>query len=143
MKSCDTCKWNDPTDYDCLNTKISDCCEPRYEGWEPIEETLAERACPTATIKQNNYHKIAKEIADLVEEKNKAYGNAAGECHLFLELLYPVCVPVEEYKNMLFLVRLWDKIKRISTDKDVFGEDPCKDIMGYCLQKLNNETKEF
>lgn len=90
---------------------------------------------------ENSYNKIAKEVADIVEQKNKTYGNAAGECNLFLELLYPDGVSVKDYKNMLFLVRLWDKIKRIATDKDAFGEEPEKDIIGYCLQKLKNEIE--
>jgi len=86
---------------------------------------------------KNNYKQIAEEIADLVIEKQKAYGNSFGEAESFLRLLYPDGIPVEKYKDMLTLVRIWDKIKRIATDKDALGESPYNDIMGYCLLALN------
>ncbi len=34
---------------------------------------------------------------------------------------------------MLALVRIFDKMKRIATQKDAFGESPFKDIAGYGL----------
>lgn len=86
---------------------------------------------------KNNYKQIAEEIANLVTEKQKAYGNSFGEAEAFLKLLYPDGIPVEKYKDMLTLVRIWDKIKRIATDKDALGESPYNDIMGYCLLALN------
>ena len=85
----------------------------------------------------DSYREIAQGIAELVIEKQKAYGNSFGEADQFLKLCYPNGVPVEKYKDMLTLVRIWDKIKRIATDRDALGESPYRDIVGYCLLALN------
>ena len=65
------------------------------------------------TIKQKGgglYREIAQDIAELVIEKQKAYGNSFGEADQFLRLCYPDGVQVEKYKDMLYLERIGDKI---------------------------------
>lgn len=44
---------------------------------------------------------------------------------------------------MLAIVRVFDKMMRIATDKDAFGEDPWRDIAGYAilLHGLNQDEK--
>ena len=85
------------------------------------------------------YHKIAREIADLVVQKQAAYGNSFGKAKEFIKILYPDGIPVERYGDMLTLVRIWDKIMRIATSKDALGESPYADILGYCLLALKEE----
>lgn len=70
-------------------------------------------------------------IGELVEEKNTAYGSAFADSARFLELLYPSGVPLSAYTDVLLMVRIFDKMKRIATAKDAFGEDPFRDIAGY------------
>ena len=79
------------------------------------------------------YKRIATSIGALVDAKNEAYGDSFRECRDFLLLLYPHGVPVDQYENMLAIVRTWDKIKRIATHKDAFGENPWRDIAGYAI----------
>jgi len=93
--------------------------------------------------KPNNYKEIAKEIANLVAEKQKFYGNSWGKSEEFLQILYPEGVPVSSYQDMLTIVRIFDKLMRIATDKDALGESPYGDIMGYCLLALNNQDNNI
>ena len=97
-----------------------------------IEEVLV-------VVEQNNYKQIATQVAQLVTAKQKAYGNSWGRSKEFLEILYPDGVPVEKYQDMLTIVRIFDKLMRIATDKDALGESPYQDILGYCLLALNNK----
>ena len=81
----------------------------------------------------NPFLQIASEIGKLVDEKNKAYGDSFAKTGEFLRLLYPDGIPPEKYGDALCLVRIWDKMKRIATDKDALGESPYRDIAGYAL----------
>lgn len=79
------------------------------------------------------YEKLGTEIGKLVDEKNKAYGNSFGETQKFLKLLYPNGIEIKDYSDMLCIVRIFDKLKRIATNKDALGEDPYRDLVGYGL----------
>lgn len=81
------------------------------------------------------YESIGTKIGQLVDEKNKAYGDSFNKCSEFLELLYPMGVDCEQYSDMLAIVRIFDKLMRIATDKDAFGENPWSDIGGYSILK--------
>jgi len=87
-------------------------------------------------ISESDYHVIAREIADLVLQKQAAYGDSFGQAGDFLLLLYPGGIPTEKYADMLTIVRIFDKLKRIATDRDALGESPYGDILGYCLLSL-------
>jgi hypothetical protein len=78
------------------------------------------------------YKALGQKIGELVDEKNAAYGdfNAAGE---LLKSLYPNGIKVEQYGDMLCVVRILDKLRRIATDRDALGESPYQDIAGYGL----------
>jgi len=79
------------------------------------------------------YEELGKQIGALVDEKNKAYGDSFGQVGKFLEILYPNGIPVSAYTDALCIVRIFDKLKRIATNKDAFGESPYRDIAGYAL----------
>ena len=81
----------------------------------------------------NKFMPIAVKIAELVQEKNIAYGDAAGKSVEYLKLLYPDGVRPEQYQNMLLLVRDFDKNMRIATDEDALGESPWGDKAGYAI----------
>lgn len=80
---------------------------------------------------------IAHEVAELVEQKNRAYGSSFATAGPMLRLLYPDGVPPEKYADALLLVRLWDKMMRIATDRDALGEDPWRDILGYAILAIS------
>jgi len=82
------------------------------------------------------YTELAERIGKLVDEKNAAYGSSFDQAGDFLKLLYPDGIPVDSYTDMLCVVRIFDKLKRIATRKDAFGESPYGDIVGYGLLGL-------
>lgn len=75
----------------------------------------------------------AAEVAKLVEEKQAAYGDSFGKAGSVLQLLYPNGIAHEQFPDALTVVRVVDKLFRIATRKDAFGESPWNDIMGYAL----------
>lgn len=77
------------------------------------------------------YEQIGQTIGKLVDEKNKAYGSSFDKAGDYLKLLYPDGVKPEQYKDALLLVRIFDKLMRIATNKDALGENPYQDIAGY------------
>lgn len=79
------------------------------------------------------YEKLGKEIGGLCDKKNEAYGDSFSQVGKFLEILYPNGIPVSAYTDALCIVRIFDKLKRIATDKDAFSESPYRDIGGYAL----------
>lgn len=85
---------------------------------------------------------IAKEIGELVTEKNRAYGDSFSGSGDFLRLLYPNGVQPEQYTDMLLLVRMYDKMKRIATHKDAFGENPFQDLTGYGILGVSIHQKD-
>jgi hypothetical protein len=81
----------------------------------------------------STYMRLAKEIAVTVAEKQEAYGESFYKAGEILSLLYPNGILPEQYDDMLCVVRIIDKLFRIATDKDAFGESPYRDIAGYAL----------
>jgi hypothetical protein len=78
-----------------------------------------------------SYLEIATQIGHTVTAKNVAYGNSFAKTGDFLRLLYPEGIQPDQYDDALLLVRIFDKIMRIATDNDAFGESPYSDIVGY------------
>ncbi len=89
----------------------------------------------------SKYEKLGTEIGQLVDRKNKVYGNSFNEAGEFLKILYPEGVNPESYQDMLCVVRIFDKLKRIATDKDALGESPFADIAGYGLLGLETSLR--
>lgn len=77
------------------------------------------------------YEELGAEIGALVAEKNRAYGSSFQTAGDALSLLYPQGVRPEQMRDALLLVRIWDKMMRIATARDAFGESPYRDIAGY------------
>lgn len=98
---------------------------------------------PTPTPELGQYEKLALEIGSLVQSKNKTYGSAFDKAGEFLSVLFPNGVPVDRYKDMLCLVRMFDKMMRISTSEfegtDEKREEAYRDLAGYSLLGLNSE----
>lgn len=89
-----------------------------------------------------SYEKLAQDIGRLVDEKSRAYGDSAGVAGEFFKLLFPDGIPVSQYNNVLLFARMFDKIKRIATDRDSFNEDPFNDLVGYALLGAAARKKE-
>ena len=85
------------------------------------------------------FEKIGTDIGKLVDQKNAAYGSSFEKSEQILQVLYPEGIKPGQYKDMLAITRIVDKLFRIATDKDAFGENPFKDIAGYGILGINNK----
>lgn len=93
-------------------------------------EMLRERA-NESRLSVSDFERVGTAIGQLVKEKNAAYGDSfAQSCHI-LAVLYPDGVRRDQYRDMLGIVRVIDKLFRIATRKDAFGESPWRDVAGY------------
>lgn len=80
-----------------------------------------------------SYVNLAKEIGQLVEDKQAAYGDSFGKSGQVLRILYPNGISLGQVDDALCIVRIVDKLFRIATDRDALGESPYRDIAGYAL----------
>lgn len=86
------------------------------------------------------YADLGKEIGELVDQKNAAYGSAFDTVGEFLKLMYPTGILPEQYVDSLAIVRIFDKLKRIASIKNNTTKeqlvDAYSDIAGYGLLGL-------
>lgn len=77
--------------------------------------------------------KICEEIATLLKEKNRSYGNAA---------LDPIRVfsRLDSYQQLL--VRIDDKLSRIKRGDNTFNEDTVRDLVGYLILLMMAEKSQ-
>jgi len=80
-----------------------------------------------------NFEQLGQEIGQLVDSKNKGYGGIQRVTDVML-ILYPNGISVKQMPDALLIVRMLDKINRITGgDKRAFEENPYKDLAGYGL----------
>ena len=83
-------------------------------------------------VKESPIKDIALEISDLVEKKNRDYGNSFDRT-------------IEEYGDVAYFLRMEDKLSRLKSltnkeaEVDESIEDTLKDIIGYTLLMINNK----
>lgn len=80
-----------------------------------------------------DYESLGKEIGAVVQQKQLAYGDSFGKSGAVIRQLYPDGIKPEQYDDALCVVRIVDKLFRIATSKDAFGESPYVDLCGYAL----------
>jgi len=90
-------------------------------------------------MQQAMYLTIGKEIGELLEKKQLAYGDSFGKSGAIFEILYPNGIPVEQFDDALTIIRVVDKLFRIATDKDALGESPWRDIAGYAILAVKRD----
>ena len=90
---------------------------------------------------KRRFEEIGKTIGSLVEEKNIAYGDSFARSQEIIKILYPDGVKPEQYIDVLAITSVIDKLFRIATKKDAFGESPWKDICGYSILGIANDEK--
>jgi hypothetical protein len=84
-------------------------------------------------MSMTTFEQIALDIGKLVSEKNEAYGDSFSQSCKILEVLYPHGVKPEQYRDLLTITRVIDKLFRIATRKDYLNESPWRDIAGYAI----------
>jgi hypothetical protein len=77
-----------------------------------------------------DFHSIAKEIAALVAERQKTYGDSFSKSGDVLRVLYPDGIKPEQYVDALGVLRVVDKLFRVANGQ---MEDSWRDIAGYGL----------
>ena len=85
---------------------------------------------------ENYIYSVTNEIAELLISKNRKYGNSALEP----KRIFSKATPVEQ-----ILVRIDDKLSRISNQNIDEDEDVLEDLIGYLVLlkiSLQNQTKE-
>ena len=88
------------------------------------------------------YTNIGATIGHLVEEKNEAYGDSFEKSQEILKVLYPEGVQPSQYKDMLAITRVVDKLFRIANNKHAFEENPWQDIAGYGILGTANDLEK-
>jgi hypothetical protein len=131
-----------------LNSKTDKVEPPIFNGtpgYNPELDDVDTVAYPPTPGPANPsaYHVHAKGVADTVAIKNAKYGDSFNQSGDFLRLLYPDGIRPLQYGDMLALIRIFDKAKRVATDKYALGENPFHDMAGYCLLALaRQDTKQ-
>ncbi|MHB1794624.1 MAG: hypothetical protein ACYCPO_06620 [Acidobacteriaceae bacterium] len=90
----------------------------------------------------SRFIQIAQQVGELVERKNAAYGDSIATAGAALRLLYPNGIAPEQMDDALLVGRIWDKLKRVATDRDAFGESPYIDIAGYSILGIEMHRKK-
>lgn len=89
---------------------------------------------------EKSFRDIAVETAEILEIKNRAYGNSFNKTSEFLKLLFPDGVVDDQYCHLMYIIRVLDKIGRIANSSLLPPEegiiDAYKDINGYTTLML-------
>jgi len=102
------------------------------EAWEGGKESVAP---------QDLYERIALDLGQMLTKKDKAYGRAWVKVADFMRLLFPEGIKPEQYVDALLIVRVFDKLMRIATDKNAFNEDAWRDLAGYGILGASRKEK--
>jgi hypothetical protein len=89
-------------------------------------------------VEENIYEKIGSEIGKLVQEKNEAYGDSFAQSDKILKVLFPNGVKPEQYRDLLAITRVIDKLFRLCYNKDYNNESPWRDVCGYAILGIYN-----
>lgn len=88
-----------------------------------------------------DFAKIGRDIGELVQSKNEAYGDSFANSGEIFKFLFPDGIPPEKYTIALALVRILDKIFRLATNPNYNNENCWQDIAGYCILMLGYERE--
>lgn len=89
-----------------------------------------------------SYEALGRQIGQLVDEKNRAYGDAFGKTAQILAIIFPDGVSVEQYRYVGLIVRVLDKLCRVANDTGAFEENPFADLAGYGLLAMNQWNEQ-
>ena len=89
----------------------------------------------------NRYIDEAVNLAELITQKQHAYGDSFGQSKRIIEVLYPNGILPEQYQDALAVIRVIDKLFRVANKKYAFKENPWQDIAGYALLSLVHQLE--
>lgn len=106
---------------------------------------LAVAATLDLLMPTSKYEELGQAIGKLVTEKQIQYGDSVGKTGDILRILYPNGVQPYQYDDALLVVRVLDKLSRISQrgpeGQDLGGESPWMDVSGYGLLGANKDAR--
>jgi hypothetical protein len=75
------------------------------------------------------FESIGWNVGELVQRKQKAYGDSFGRSGECLRQMFPDGIRPEQYDDLLTIARILDKLFRIANNKDAFNE---KSVPRHC-----------
>ena len=112
------------------------------DGIREAAELKATDDILSAVRRGGDWAKVGIDVGALVAEKKAAYGDSFTRSGRVLRELYPNGISVDQLDDALTIVRILDKLFRIAADRDAFGEDPFRDIVGYGLLSIVKRAGE-
>ena len=88
-----------------------------------------------------DFEKIGEKVGKLVQEKQEAYGDSFGRSGECLRQMFPYGIKVDQYDDVLTIVRILDKLFRIANNPNAFDENRYQDIVGYGMLGMNRYDK--
>jgi len=79
---------------------------------------------------------LTRRLSAIVSAKNHQYGDSAQRAGAIIATLFPDGIRPSQYEDVLLMVRVVDKLCRLSVARDGVdrgGESPWTDIAGYAL----------
>jgi len=86
---------------------------------------------------KNIFSKLGDQVGDLVNDKQRAYGDSFGRSGECLRQMFPKGIKPDQYDDLLTIARILDKLFRLANDPSAFDENPYRDIVGYALLGMN------
>tara|TARA_R110002020_G_scaffold364543_1_gene576822 strand:- start:472 stop:807 length:336 start_codon:yes stop_codon:yes gene_type:complete len=93
-------------------------------------------------MKRNKFKGIADSVSEIVNVKQKAYGDSFGKSGECLRQMYPNGIEPAQFDDLLTITRILDKLFRIANNPTAFDENPYQDIVGYGLLGMHRHSPE-
>ena len=87
-------------------------------------------------VTNNSFQELASELAEMLTEKNRKYGDSYARMAHVLPIFYPEGVPGNHLLDAVFILRIVDKLMRIASAQKDDDEDPVMDIAGYAILRM-------
>jgi hypothetical protein len=88
----------------------------------------------------NIFSELGDSVGDLVNDKQRAYGDSFGRSGECLRQMFPEGINPTQYDDLLTIARILDKLFRLANDPSAFDENPYRDIVGYALLGMNRHS---
>ena len=105
-------------------------CEPSYYNLKKMKKEC-----------DGTFESIGWNVGELVQRKQRAYGDSFGRSGECLRQMFPDGIRPEQYDDLLTIARILDKLFRIANNKDAFNENPYQDIVGYGLLGMKRHAE--
>jgi len=112
--------------------------EPKVEKSKPKRKKTGKKNEDATSEPQNpnGFYDIASELAEMLTNKNRKYGDSYARMAHVLPIFYPDGVPGNHLLDAVFILRIIDKLMRIASAQSDDEEDPVADIAGYAILRM-------